>query len=353
MGSMNRRTGHRHAKYKAIASRLSKRIADGKIADSADMPSTRELASVYKVSTHTIVKALHLLKNRGIVQVRARSRVLLCRDVSIQSIFSTAIALVSTANLFDFRGRNYYNEMIQTILRSLGDSRVILQGVRWTQEFPAGLAAMPVRGIVLVGQFAPQLLNRYGELGRPVVLLDESAQHSKIHSVSIAGYEASIEAVKHLAALGHRRIAFVRPFHGRRLVEGIDPDAAERTEGFLEGCRQAGIREDHYGVFTHSQEQCSVATGVCAVRPRFTAVICSGHSHAWRFLKEPDLRVPRDLSVVSFGDHTHTDNISGPRIDFREMALRGLALLDAPVSPPQRVRLACTWHEGQTTSAPR
>ncbi|MQA08063.1 MAG: LacI family DNA-binding transcriptional regulator [Pseudonocardiaceae bacterium] len=73
--------------------------------------------------------------------------------------------------------------------------------------------------------------------GTPVVFLDRPAGDIVADTVLVDNAGGAAEAVAHLAAYGHRRIAFL----------GDSPDiytARERLRGFREGCARAGARYD-------------------------------------------------------------------------------------------------------------
>ena len=68
----------------------------------------------------------------------------------------------------------------------------------------------------------------------PVVVIDRKIPRLKVDTVTVHNVEAAVEAVQHLACLGHRRIALIGG--PERVSTG-----AERRHGFLQGMRAAGL----------------------------------------------------------------------------------------------------------------
>jgi LacI family transcriptional regulator len=90
--------------------------------------------------------------------------------------------------------------------------------------------------VVPVGQGQGSLLHS-GRLGCPSVFIDRPAAFDAADSVAVDNREATRAAIRHLAAHGHRRIAFLGD------VRTIWT-AAERRLGYVEGLAAEGIRLD-------------------------------------------------------------------------------------------------------------
>lgn len=114
-------------------------------------------------------------------------------------------------------------------------------------------------------------------------------------------FDVSAEMTRHLAALGHRRIAFVKG-HPDHLAQ------AERYRGYVEGMRSAGLAVDEHLV---SQGYNSFDSGIqCAeellrLPDRPTAIFAANDEMAvavMRVARLHGLDVPGDLSVAGFDD---------------------------------------------------
>lgn len=135
----------------------------------------------------------------------------------------------------------------------------------------------------------------------PVFLVDEDSPGTSVQSVRI-DYEHGIrQAVQHLAALGHTRIAFVSgPVHLKT--------AAMRKTAFQECMKEIGLPTppELLAEGDHTMEAGMRALSALASLPdRPSAVVCSNDLTAIGVMRqafELSLPVPRDLSVVGFDD---------------------------------------------------
>lgn len=153
---------------------------------------------------------------------------------------------------------------------------------------------------------APSLgRNELTETGKsfPVVQCSEYKEGARVSHVSIDNSAAAQKAVKHLLALGHRRIGMI----------SCDNDflsTAHREEGYRKALLDVGIKPEEELVRDgdYSFKSGLRAAGqLLSLRDRPTAVFCISDLMAVgaiRAAKDNGLRVPEDFAVVGF------DNIS-------------------------------------------
>ncbi len=135
----------------------------------------------------------------------------------------------------------------------------------------------------------------------PVFALDADSPGRLLRTVKIDYQHGIRQAVQHLAALGHRRIAFVSgPPHLKAV--------AMRKEAF-EGCMKEidlDIPPEMLVEGDHTMEAGEEATSALVSLPdRPTAVFCSNDLTAIGVMRKAfdlSLNIPRDLSVVGFED---------------------------------------------------
>ncbi len=178
---------------------------------------------------------------------------------------------------------------------------------------------------------------RVVQLMRPIEGLDAPV-------VTVDPRSGMTEAIEHLRRLGHRRIAFI----GRR---GPHPTDAARSEAFVDAIRNAGP-EVGPGV-VQLVDDYSIEAGregterTLALDPVPTAIITSSDGLALgvlRVLYERRLRVPDDMSLVSFDDAGVADlyppvtSISQPFSEVAEQAVN--LLLATPGDPGEAVTVA-------------
>jgi DNA-binding LacI/PurR family transcriptional regulator len=133
----------------------------------------------------------------------------------------------------------------------------------------------------------------------PLVFVDVGPDVPGIANIRV-NYENGIrQAVQHLAALRHTRIAFVTgPLHLK--------SALARREAFKAAMTEIGLSPDLIVVADHSMEggmRALVELDSLSVRP--TAVLCSNDMTAIGVMREAydhNIKIPDDLSVVGFDD---------------------------------------------------
>ena len=137
--------------------------------------------------------------------------------------------------------------------------------------------------------------------GLPVIFYDNDTQGLPIDRVIVDNRAASFRAVRHLLDIGHTRIAVLtgdtQVYTGR-----------ERFEGYRQAMIGVGLEIDpHYVLDVHwsEDEAYSGMLKLLALPQPPTAIFCCNYNMAigvLRMLKDHELRVPDDLSLVSFDD---------------------------------------------------
>ena len=177
------------------------------------------------------------------------------------------------------------------------------------------------------------LIEVFARQNVPVFVVDMESPEPLVKSVHI-DYEHGIrQAVQHLAALGHLRIAFVSgPEHLKTVVQ--------RKAAFLECMREIGLTTSPQLLIDGDHTMAAGMTAISALAAlpdRPSAVICSNDLTAIGVMRqafELALEIPRHLSVVGFDDIRLAQFMIPPlttvqlsQIEIAEIAFR--ALLDS------------------------
>lgn len=133
----------------------------------------------------------------------------------------------------------------------------------------------------------------------PLVFVDVGPDLPRVSNIVINYKNGIRQAVQHLAALRHTRIAFVTgPLHLR--------SALARREAFKESMTEIGLESSLIVVGDHTLEGGMKALGeLLQKRTPPTAVLCSNDMTAIGVMREAyqrGIHVPRSLSVVGFDD---------------------------------------------------
>ena len=166
-------------------------------------------------------------------------------------------------------------------------------------------------------------VHRLVQQGFPLVFVDAGPDLPNIRVLRVNYGEGICEAVRHLAGLGHRRLAFISGPLGMRT-------ATTRRDAFRQSVKELGLAvPDKYIVEgNHTMEGGRAAMERLTALPELpTAVLCSndmtaiGALHA---LDETTYKVPGDISVVGFDDIRLAQFVLPP-LTTVQMACRDLA----------------------------
>ena len=163
-------------------------------------------------------------------------------------------------------------------------------------------------------------------------------------SITIDNYGGARRMLRHLAELGHQRIAFIK---------GPDEnaDAEERLRGYRDHVELDRLEED--GDFTEESGRLA-ALRILALTPRPTAIFAANDSMAvgaLAALAEAAVPAPAQMSVVGFDDIPVARYVTPPlttiRVDIAELGARAFGLLLARIEQPsdpdrRRDRIATT-----------
>ncbi|MBI3830824.1 MAG: substrate-binding domain-containing protein [Planctomycetes bacterium] len=313
------------------------------------LPSLRQLAADLKTSFSAVRQAVEILKKEQRIAVNPRKRLVAMRPFD-PAMDGRGVVLIVSADPLSGRWSPYHTALMTGVLQGVGDigaPMLLAHGVGFRSALPVGFLDYPLRGIILVGHFKPDLLREYERLPLPVVIADTPANEHKIHSVCVDNIEAMRETVKRLAALGHRRIAFIRFI--LYSLRDIDPDSRERHAGFVQGCREAGLPIASDWTFNmvpnFKASQSSNLRRVVGRGSPFTAVITTSPEYVLQEATEYGKKVPEQLSVVTVNTKGAPARYSGPAVDFTDLGRRAAPLLNQPKSPPIRIRVPTEWHD--------
>lgn len=137
--------------------------------------------------------------------------------------------------------------------------------------------------------------------GTPVIFYDNGWRGLPVDRVVVENRAASFRAVTHLLDIGHTRIAV--------LTGNIDDwTGRERYEGYRQALQSRGLEiNPNYVLDTHWYETEAYAgmLRLLSLAEPPTALFCSNYNMgvgALRLLREHGLKVPDDISLVSFDD---------------------------------------------------
>jgi DNA-binding LacI/PurR family transcriptional regulator len=170
-----------------------------------------------------------------------------------------------------------------------GSEEVAQDEERWARAMAAQVDGL----LVLSPQMSDEALIALAEI-TPLVVTNRMLDG--IPAVLTDAYEATVHAVEHLHALGHRRVVYL-----------VGPDGYSndvRRRGFHDGCTRIGIAAEELGPF-HARFTAGVRAADLVLATDATGVIAYNDEVAVGVLNrlaDRGVRVPDDVSVVGFDD---------------------------------------------------
>jgi len=211
---------------------------------------------------------------------------------------------------------SYFSAILDGIIQVATDRRqnvTLYTGLEWQ-----GIESLPafrdrrVDGLLLVAALTDsEIVPALTEAGLPFVLINGTSPDARVSCVDIDNAEASCAVVRHLAGLGHRRIALLGG-------QPNSPSTAPRRAGFLRGMREAGLPVDEAllleGFYTREWGRLGMGRLLGLPEPP-TAVFAGGDgiaAGACRACAEADVSVPAQVSVVGFDDAPYAQDMTPP-----------------------------------------
>jgi DNA-binding LacI/PurR family transcriptional regulator len=220
--------------------------------------------------------------------------------------------------------------------------------------------------VIQSDQLAEQELRELEQMNAPLVLMNYSPDRIDKPNLSLVGYDnqSGIEqAVRHLAALGHRKIAYIggTPEHH---------DQNSRESGFRRGLKGLGLELNEDWIRPGNFQEAFTVGGLQAEyllaqgSESPTAVVCASDETALGAMlsaRRCGLKVPDDLSIVGFDNISYNEYLEHPLTTVNHSGWKmGVAvgetllkLIESEQSEPIHRVLDTRLIVRQTTSRPR
>lgn len=213
----------------------------------------------------------------------------------------------------------YYAEHIKGIWRGIKESgQHLVFSFAGGESYARWYHHRLVGGIIVLGhRMDDPRVEEAWKAKVPMVLIPGYPHFHKIPSVDMDNIGGAFRAVDHLAALGHRRIAFVGGATNSKYH-------ADRLRGYLDGLEKNKLAVlEELILDTDFTPECAyrVMKGLLSMPQIPTAVLVITDHCALgvlKAIKESGYRVVEDISVVGFGDVSFASMIQPPLTTIRE-----------------------------------
>jgi LacI family transcriptional regulator len=228
-----------------------------------------------------------------------------------------SVALLINTEMFNISSL-FYTSIISAVEKEVATRKHFFQfcGAISQGEVPLNrlnLKLNDLAGVVIVGTYDRDFLLRLRTQGIHVVLVDYAVPTEEIDAILVDNVDGIMRAGKHLAELGHRRVAYISG-----TIDGLS--SRERRYGFTLARTTFGFDED-----TDLVEECreSISGGFEAMQrilgrrnaKRPTAVIAYNDMvaiGAMDAIKQNGLLIPGDMSIVGFDDISLSAEVMPP-----------------------------------------
>lgn len=186
-----------------------------------------------------------------------------------------------------------------------------MESAEQEEESIRSLLMRHVDGIIVSSSAEnPAYLEQINATSVPVVLFDRYFPETTLPYVVTDNRRGATEAVSHLLTHGHSRVACICGVRHSEIVQ-------ERLRGYVETMSNAGLAE----YIRHAGNEFSIQNGYIETKLLLnsshmpTAIFTMNNTillGAIKAIKESGLRIPEDISLVSFDDNHYLDYISPP-----------------------------------------
>jgi LacI family transcriptional regulator len=268
----------------------------------------RTLARLAGVSPSTVSKALN---NRSDVSAETRQKVLEIANThgyspnsfakGLKSHFTENVGLLFSRDRQALSDNPFYSKVLEGVESelTLNNHNMILSIIQPSHRgLPKMIRERHVDGVILIGIFHEDFMERLRSEGLPVVLVDPQKQTDAYAQVQIDNEYGGFLATEYLIRNGHRTIGFVSGDLGRMSFR-------QRFDGYRKALRTHGLETDDRLVRIGGLEDGYMHFKALLESRPPTGIFVANDINAIRGYKavhDSGLRIPDDVSVVGFDD---------------------------------------------------
>jgi LacI family transcriptional regulator len=353
--------------YEQIKSSLRQQIDRGVLKPDAIIPDERSLAVQLGISRMTVRRAIMELTKEGLLH-RIRGKGTFVRGAFAPQPRRTrsAIALISSFDRLDRSGSRspFYNSILHGIYDASEKAGLWLAYRKVSQPIDAFVSSLrndtTLKGIIALGIADTAQIQALNASRLPVVLLDsvQPGDYPVFDEVNQVGEQATATGVHSLLRLGHTDIGLMIPASPSYFFQ-------QRQAGFETALRNYGVpfrSERVYNVQTCPLSAYAMMRRILQAGDVPTAMVCTTDETAVGVMSAVNdfgWKVPRDLSVIGFGDLGYFTSpfLSTINVPCEQMGLEAVRVLEDrlrnPTAPIQRVLLPTNFLQRASCDYPR
>ncbi|MCI0512459.1 LacI family transcriptional regulator [candidate division KSB1 bacterium] len=274
------------------------------------MITIKEIATLAKVSVSTVSKAIN---HRPDVNETTRQKILALVAAhhfrpnafgkGLQSRTTESIGVIFYRETQPLSGNPFYSRVLEGIEAELAinNYNLVLNLIPEQHQgtLPKMVQERRVDGLILIGVFNIGLVQSLLDFQIPLVLVDPKILIEGCHQVVIDNEHGAFLATQYLIQRGHARIGFISG-------DLIRLSFQQRLNGYMKALRFYKIPVEADLVRTGGLENgYELVQQLLDLPVRPTAIFCANDINAiygCKAIREHDLKIPEDLSLVGFDD---------------------------------------------------
>jgi len=350
--------------YEQAKSWVREQISKGALTPERRLPSQGELAQRVGVSAMTMRRALIELTREGLLQrVRGKGTFVRASFAPRGRVHRLGVGLIVPFAAAG-QGGPFFQRLIYALQVASEDSGIFLAFRHTTEPYEAFVQSLnsdkSLKGLLALDQSDQKFLHLLQGISKPVVLLDTIQPDSgpQFDEVNFRGERGMFQAVTSLLQLGHREIALMQS-------SGTNQFMAERQAGYEKALQtfNVPVREEliYRAPICHEGGYRCMTSIIASGRVPTAIAFVSDELAAGAMVAalEAGIKLPRDLSVVGFGDlgEFTVPALSTVRIPMDQMARAAVqtlwARLKDPTAPLKRVLFEAEWIPRSSCTSPR
>ncbi|MCU6735855.1 GntR family transcriptional regulator [Diplocloster agilis] len=295
-------------KYQIIYEELKEAVSEGKLSPGEKFPSEKQLMDQYGFSRQTVRKALEELSKEGYVQKVRGSGSFVRKPLATISTKSNTVMFIAL-----FAQHYYFSQYIGGVEKVLKENGYVLNiGIsnnRIEDEAKcledaiasgyAGILFLPAQSYRIHSNL--YIYKKIMKAGIPCITMGSHLPQAGIPCVAVDDFEGGRMATDYLIRRGHRDIACI--------MNRAESCGCLRYSGYLSALDSAGIEPKEDRILWYEYEEfdrfMADEEKLLACLSQVTAVFCFNDEMALgviNFLREHDIQVPGDVSVIGFDD---------------------------------------------------
>ena len=226
---------------------------------------------------------------------------------------------ISDASAFYWIMYRYIVEMLQK-QNYYGMLEVVDDVLDGRGEIPNSVLDKKVDGLIVLGQFSDEYINRLTSYYIPTVFLDFYGSREESETVLADNFYGAYMLTNHLISNGHRRIGFLGSISSTSSIQ-------DRYLGYYKALLEHRIPLRQDWLIGDRSNESDIFPSFTLPQDMPTAFVCKCDETAYKLvnqLKAAGYSIPDDISVVGYDNHIYS-TISSPRLTTIDVNSRAMS----------------------------